>query len=102
MGFGQISFLMDMRYYQIDWFILFYYNLIDWSICFHFQFASIISKRNLEALFYRGGRILDIFIHSNQSRRKNRVFAFVQFAARREVEHAIEPATGRSWGGKKD
>lgn len=52
-------------------------------------------------MFWRAGRIIDVFIPVDQRCQRNRGFAFVRFATLREAEKAVEIAEGRSWGGMK-
>lgn len=60
-----------------------------------------ISKTEVEAMFCRAGRVVDVFIPVDQSSRNNRGFAFVRFATKKDAENAVELALGRSWGGRK-
>lgn len=60
-----------------------------------------ISSTELEAMFYRAGKIVDTFIPKDRSTGKGRDFAFVRFGTRREAEIAVELAKGRSWKGRK-
>ena len=60
-----------------------------------------ISKAELEAIFWRAGKILDVFIPKEKRNSNHRGFAFVRFATLREEEKAVELAEGRSWGGRK-
>lgn len=60
-----------------------------------------ISKPELEAMFMRAGRIVDVFILMDRRRGKIRGFAFVRFANKWEAECVIEIVQGKSWCGKK-
>lgn len=60
-----------------------------------------ISKAEPEVLFFRSGRIVDIFIPVEEESREGRGFAFVCFDTKREVEKAVDPVDGRLWGGRK-
>lgn len=59
------------------------------------------SKTELEAMFCRGGQIVDKVILWNRSSNKSRGFAFVRSATSREAEKALDFAHGRSWGDRK-
>ena len=54
-----------------------------------------ISKTELEAMFWRAGRIIDVFTPVDQRCQSNRGFAFVRFVTLREAEKAVEMAEGR-------
>ena len=60
-----------------------------------------ISKAEIEATFWRAGRIKDVFIPKDRRNNGNRGFAFVRFATLTEAERAAEMAEGRVWGGMK-
>lgn len=45
-----------------------------------------ISKAELEAMFWRAGRTVDIFIPVEKETKINKGFAFVRFAMNREAE----------------
>lgn len=60
-----------------------------------------ISKAELEAMVWRAGRIIDVFIPIDKRSTSNRGFAFVRFASLWEAENAVELAEGRSGGGRK-
>lgn len=54
-----------------------------------------ISKAELEVLFFRAGRIVDIFIPVEEESREGRGFSFVRFDTKREVEKTVDPVDGR-------
>eukprot|EP00268_Persea_americana_P030482 TRINITY_DN29470_c3_g1_i1.p1 TRINITY_DN29470_c3_g1~~TRINITY_DN29470_c3_g1_i1.p1 ORF type:complete len:162 (+),score=33.06 TRINITY_DN29470_c3_g1_i1:191-676(+) len=60
-----------------------------------------ISKAEIEAIFWRAGRIHDVFIPKERRDNSNRGFTFVRFATLRDAEKAVEIADGRFWGGRK-
>ena len=60
-----------------------------------------ISRAEIEAIFWREGRINDVFIPKDRRDNSNRGFAFVRFATLREAEKAVQIAEGRLWGGMK-
>lgn len=55
----------------------------------------------MQALFYRSGRIVDIFLPGFRPSGNLRGFVFVRFPTYREAELAIQMAEGRSWGGRR-
>lgn len=61
-----------------------------------------ISEAELEAMFWRVGRILDVFIPTEKRSNSGKSFAFVRFATLGEAEKAVELAEGRSRGRQKD
>lgn len=60
-----------------------------------------ISITKLRAMFYRAGRIVDIFLPKDRLSGTARGLAFVRFASPVEAERAIEMATSKSWGGRR-
>eukprot|EP00268_Persea_americana_P010845 TRINITY_DN14439_c0_g1_i14.p1 TRINITY_DN14439_c0_g1~~TRINITY_DN14439_c0_g1_i14.p1 ORF type:complete len:147 (+),score=27.06 TRINITY_DN14439_c0_g1_i14:267-707(+) len=60
-----------------------------------------ISKTELETMFWRAGRIIDMFIPVDKRSNRNRGFAFVRFATFKEAEKVVQLAKRRSWGGRK-
>lgn len=60
-----------------------------------------ISMVELEGMFFRAGRIVDIFIPVEKGSREGRGFAFGRFDTKREAEKAVDFVVGRSWGGWK-
>ena len=60
-----------------------------------------ISKTELEATFWRAGRIIGVFIPVDKRSNSSRGFALIRFANLREAEKAVEIAEGRYWGGGK-
>lgn len=60
-----------------------------------------ISMVELEGMFFRAGRIVDIFIPVEKGSREGRGFAFGCFDKKREAEKAVDLVVGRSWGGWK-
>lgn len=60
-----------------------------------------INATKVKAMFWRAGRIVDVFLSRDQVSEKNCGFAFVRFATEAEAERAMEMASGRSWGGRK-
>lgn len=60
-----------------------------------------ISKAELEGLFFRAGKIADIFIPVEKGSRESRGFAFVHFDTKREAEKAVDIADRRLWRGRK-
>lgn len=61
---------------------------------------ATISKAELEAMFCRAGKIVDIFIPVDHDSKESRGFAFARLTSR-EAEKAVDLAEGRSWGGRK-
>ena len=59
------------------------------------------TKNELEAMFCRAGRTVDVFIPVDKRNNKKRGFSFVRFQTFREAEKAVELAEERSWGGRK-
>lgn len=57
-----------------------------------------IPKIEVEAMFYRVGRIIDVFIPSYRNTGKHRGFGFVRFKSEVEALHAIELVSDRSLG----
>ena len=57
-----------------------------------------ISRAEIEAIFWREGRINDVFIPKDRRDNSNRGFAFVRFATLREAEKAVQIAEGRLCG----
>lgn len=55
-----------------------------------------ISKTELEAMSWRAGRIIDVFIPTDNSSSSNRGFAFIRFATLKEAEKAEELVEGTS------
>ena len=53
-----------------------------------------ISKVELEGIFFRAGRIVDIFIPVEKGSREGRGFAFVRFDAKGEAEKAVDLVVG--------
>ena len=72
----------------------------SFSICIS-NLSQQISKNELEAMLWRAGRIVDVFIHIDKRSNSRRGFAFVRFQTLKEAEKAIEPAEGRFWGGRE-
>ena len=60
-----------------------------------------ISKAETEAIFWRAGRLIDVFIPKDKRNNSTRGFAFVRFATLREAEKAVGIAEGRFWGERK-
>lgn len=60
-----------------------------------------ISEAELEAMFWKVGRIRDVFIPTEKRSNNGKGFTFVRFATLKEAEKAIELAEGRSRGGRK-
>ena len=60
-----------------------------------------IFKNELEAMFWRQGRIIDEFIPVDIRSNSNRGFTFIKFVNLREAVKAVEIAEGRSCGGRK-
>lgn len=59
------------------------------------------AKPELEAIFWRAGKIRDSFIPIDKISGKTRGFAFVRFGSLKEAENAVELAHGRLWRGRK-
>lgn len=49
-------------------------------------------------MFYRAGRIVDVFLARDKSNERVRGFAFVMFVTGKETDRAIDMASGRSGG----
>ena len=60
-----------------------------------------LSNAEVEAIFWRAGRIQDVFIPKDKRDNSNRGFAFVRFATLKKAETAAEMAEGKVWGGRK-
>lgn len=60
-----------------------------------------ISKAEIEGLFFRAGRIMDVFIPVEKGSREGKGFAFVRFGTKKEAERATELVNGRCWGGRR-
>lgn len=61
-----------------------------------------ISKTELEAMFFRSGRIVDSFLPVDRVSGLKRGFAFVRFRSTEEADRAVVEGYGRSWGGKEN
>lgn len=59
------------------------------------------SRVELEAMFWRAGKIMNTFIPVDRKTGRKRGIAFVRFKSRQEALRAISMAHGRSWGGRK-
>lgn len=60
-----------------------------------------VSVIEIKAMFYRAGRIVDVFLPRDKSNERVRGFAFVMFVTGKETDRAIDMASGRSWGGRR-